>query len=428
LIDTRKIKKLVLPNLPYVFLWWLFDKLGEAYRLAPGRDLLHKLTAAVNALNTTFARPAPSFNEFDVTIGLVGAAVIFAVVQYRRHNHKKWRKDIEYGSARWGNHDDIAPFVAPKPDDNIILTATESLMLSGRPKNPKHARNKNVLIVGGSGSGKTRFWLKPNLMNLHSSYCITDPKGQILVECGHLLKRGAPKMRAKKGKDGKPLKDRNGNDVMEVVKNKQGKVVYEPYEIKVLNTIDFKKSMHFNPFVYIRSEKDILKFTTTLIANTKGEDAKSGDDFWQKAEVLLYCALIGYIWYEGQPQEKNMNTLVKFINAMEVREDDETYQNGVDLLFEKLKAREPDHFAVRQYLKFKLAAGKTSKSILISCGARLAPFDIKELRDLMSYDEMELDTLGDRKTALFIIISDTDTTFVRPDRAYCNAELRYCPA
>jgi type IV secretion system protein VirD4 len=401
----------VLPNLPYAFLWWLFDKLGEAYRLAPGRDLLHKLTATVNALNTAFARPAPSFDVFDMTIGLIGAAVIFGVVQYRRHNQKKWRKDREYGSARWGNKDDIAPFVAPKPDDNIILTATESLMLSGRPKNPKHARNKNVLIVGGSGSGKTRFWLKPNLMNLHSSYCITDPKGQILVECGHLLRRGAPKMRVKKGKDGKPLKDRNGNDVMEVVKNKRGEIVREPYEIKVLNTIDFKKSLHYNPFVYIRSEKDILKFTTALIANTKGEDAKSGEDFWVKAEVLLYCALIGYIWYEGQPEEKNMNTLVRFINAMEVREDDETYQNGVDLLFEKLKAREPDHFAVRQYAKYRLAAGKTAKSILISCGARLAPFDIKELRDLMSYDEMELDTLGDRKTALFIIISDTDTTF-----------------
>jgi type IV secretion system protein VirD4 len=371
-IDTRKIKRFVLLNLPYVFLFWLFDKLGEAYRLAPGRDLLHKLTATVNALKTAFARPAPSFNTFDLLIGLTGAAVIFGVVQYRRHNQKKWRKDREYGSARWGNKADIEPFVDPKPENNIILTASENLMLSGRPKNPKHARNKNVLIVGGSGSGKTRFWLKPNLMNLHSSYCVTDPKGQILVECGKLLQRGAPKTRKKLGKDGKPLKDKNGNDITEIVRNKNGKIVYQPYEIKVLNTIDFKKSMRYNPFVYIRSEKDILKFTTALIANTKGEDAKSGDDFWQKAEVLLYCALIGYIWYEGQPEEKNMNTLVRFINAMEVREEDETYQNAVDLMFERLKKREPDHFAVRQYAKYRLAAGVICSKRLIYQTARNA--------------------------------------------------------
>jgi type IV secretion system protein VirD4 len=410
-INTAKIKKYLLPNLPYFFLFWLFGKCGEAYRLAPGGDALRKFIAATATLNTTIAHPMPSLDGFDLLVGLLCTAAIYCTVQYKKRNAKKWRRNREYGSARWGGREDIAPFTAPKPDDNIILTATESLMLSGRPKNPKHARNKNVLIVGGSGSGKTRFWLKPNLLQLHSSYCITDPKGQILVECGNLLQRGAPKTRVKLGKDGKPLKDRNGNEVTQFVRDKKGNIVYEPYQIKVLNTIDFKKSLHYNPFAYIKSEKDILKFVTALIANTKGEDAKSGDDFWQKAEVLLYCALIGFIYYEGQPEEKNMNTLVRFINAMEVREDDETYQNGVDLMFERLKKREPDHFAVRQYAKFKLAAGKTSKSILISCGARLAPFDIAELRNLMAYDEMELDTIGDRKTALFIIISDTDTTF-----------------
>ena len=304
MINTANIRKFVIPNLPYVFLFWIFDKCGEAYRLAPGSDMLHKLTATTATLNTVIARPLPSFNKFDLLIGLIGAAAIYGTVQYKKHHARKWRKDREYGSARWGNQVDIAPFVDPNPDNNVILTASEKLMLSGRPKNPKHARNKNVLIVGGSGSGKTRFWLKPNLLQLHSSYIVTDPKGQILVECGRLLERGAPKTRVKLGKDGNPLKDRNGNDVTQIVRNKEGKIVYEPYQIKVLNTINFKKSMHYNPFSYIRSEKDILKFVTALIANTKGEDAKSGEDFWTKAEVLLYCALIGFIYYEGRTEEK----------------------------------------------------------------------------------------------------------------------------
>lgn len=372
-IPTDKIKRFILPNIPYVFLFWFFSKCGEAYRLSPGNDALKKLVGTIANLNTAFAKPLPS-DPFDLLVGLVGAAAIFCIVLYKKKNAKKWRKDIEYGSARWGNKKDIEPYVDPKPENNVILTATESLMLNGRPKNPKYARNKNVLIIGGSGSGKTRFWLKPNLMQMHSSYCVTDPKGTILVECGKLLQRGG-------------------------------------YEIKVLNTIDFAKSMHYNPFVYIRSEKDILKFVTTLIANTKGEDAKSGDDFWQKAEVLLYCALIGYIWYEGPEEEQNMNSLVEMINAMEVHEEDESFKNAVDYMFDELEEKDPQHFAVRQYRRFKLAAGKTAKSILISCGARLAPFDIRELRETMSYDEMELHTLGDRKTALFIIISDTDTTF-----------------
>lgn len=373
-VPTDKIKQYVLPNLPYLMLFWFFSKCGESYRLSPGSDIVEKFMGAVLNLNTVLARPLPSLDLFDTFVGLIGAAAVFLIVLYKRKNAKKWRKDIEYGSARWGNKKDIEPFLDPKPENNIILTATESLTLGSRPKNPKHARNKNILIVGGSGSGKTRFWLKPNLMQLHSSYCITDPKGTILVECGKLLKR-----------------------------NK--------YEIKVLNTIDFKKSMHYNPFVYIKSEKDILKFVTALIANTKGEDTKSGDDFWQKAEVLLYCALIGYIHYEGPEDEQNMNSLVEMINAMEVHEEDESFKNAVDYMFEELEEKDPQHFAVRQYKKYKLAAGKTAKSILISCGARLAPFDIKELRELMSYDEMELDTLGDRKTALFIIISDNDDSF-----------------
>jgi type IV secretion system protein VirD4 len=340
-------------------------------------------------------------------------------VLYKKKNAKKWRKDMEYGSARWGNKKDIEPFIDSKPDNNVILTATESLMLNGRSANPKHARNKNVLVVGGSGSGKTRFWLKPNLLQLHSSYVITDPKGTILIECGKLLQRGAPKVRAVLSKDGKPLKDKLGNKITEVVRNKNGKIVYEPYEIKVLNTIDFKKSLHYNPFAYIRTEKDILKFTTALIANTKGEDSKSGEDFWVKAESLLYCALIGFIHYEAPDEEKNMNTLVELINSMEVHEEDENFKNAVDIMFDKLEKGDadegtppqPKHFAVRQYKKYKLAAGKTAKSILISCGARLAPFDIAELREIMSFDEMGLDTIGDKKTARFIIVSDTDMTF-----------------
>jgi len=374
MITTANIRKYILPHLPYAFLFWLFAKCGEAYRTATGVDALRKLMDAIANLNATLSRPMLSWNPFDLLVGLLGVAAVYGIVFYKKKNAKKWRKDIEYGSARWGTRKDIAPYVDPKPEKNVILTATESLMLNGRPKNPKHARNKNVLIVGGSGSGKTRFWLKPNLMQLHSSYCVTDPKGTVLIECGKLLQR-----------------------------NK--------YRIKVLNTIDFKKSLHYNPFVYLRSEKDILKFTTALIANTKGEDAKSGEDFWTKAEVLLYCALIGFIYFEAPEEEQNMNSLVELINAMEVREEDESFENAVDLMFAKLARRDPEHFAVRQYAKYKLAAGKTAKSILISCGARLAPFDIAELREIMSYDEMELDTLGDRKTALFIIVSDTDSTF-----------------
>ena len=417
-MSTAKIKQYVLPYLPYAMIFWFFSKCGEAYRLAPGHDFLQKLMHGIGNLNTALARPLPSFDPFDLIVGLVGAAAIYGLVWYKKKNAKKWRKDIEYGSARWGNKKDIEPYIDPKPENNVILTATESLMLNGRPANPKHARNKNVLVVGGSGSGKTRFWLKPNLMQMHSSYVVTDPKGTILVECGKMLKRGAPKVRAVIGKNNKPLKDKRGNPITEIVK-KNGKVVYEPYEIKVLNTIDFKKSLHYNPFAYIRSEKDILKFTTALITNTKGEDSKSGEDFWVKAETLLYCALVGFIHYEAPDTEKNMNTLVELINSMEVHEEDENFKNAVDIMFHDLEhgnekkeiIAQPQHFAVRQYKKYKLAAGKTAKSILISCGARLAPFDIAELREIMSYDEMGLDTIGEKKTALFIIISDTDTTF-----------------
>ena len=341
-----------------------------------------------------FQSPFPSFHPADLLVGLCcGAALRFAVYM-KGKNAKKYRKNMEYGSARWGTREDIAPYVDPVFRNNVILTQTESLTMNSRPKDPRTARNKNVLIIGGSGSGKTRFWLKPNLMQMHSSYVVTDPKGTILVECGKMLQRGAPKL----GKDGKPVRD------------KRGKVVYEPYRIKVLNTINFKKSMHYNPFSYIHSEKDILKLVTTLIANTKGE-GKGGDDFWLKAETLLYTALIGYIHYEAPVEEQNFSTLIEFINAMEVREDDEEFKNPVDLMFDALEAEKPDHFAVRQYKKYKLAAGKTAKSILVSCGARLAVFDIAELREVTAYDELELDTLGDQKTALFLIMSDTDDSF-----------------
>ena len=315
-------------------------------------------------------------------------------MHFKRKNAKKFRHGEEYGATRWGTPKDIEPYMDKSNfENNIILTQTERLTM-GKPSSPKYARNKNVLVIGGSGSGKTRFFLKPNLMQMHSSYVVTDPKGTILVECGKMLQRGAPKL----GKDGKPMKD------------KHGKVIYEPYRIKVLNTINFKKSMHYNPFAYIHSEKDILKLVTTLIANTKGE-GKAGDDFWVKAETLLYCALIGYIHYEAPVEEQNFSTLIEFINAMEVREDDEEFKNPVDLMFDALESEKPNHFAVRQYKKYKLAAGKTAKSILISCGARLAVFDIAELREVTSYDELELDTLGDRKTALFLIMSDTDDSF-----------------
>ncbi|MBK6089080.1 VirD4-like conjugal transfer protein, CD1115 family [Ruminococcus difficilis] len=387
------IRKYIIPNSPYLIFVWLFSKLGEAIRLAPGADTSVKLLGLNQGFSAAFSHFLPSA-FIDVLIGIIGAAVVRLIVYVKSKNAKKYRKNVEYGSARWGTKKDIAPYMDADRWNNIILTATEGLMMSGRPKNPAFARNKNVLVVGGSGSGKTRFFIKPNLMQMHSSYVITDPKGTVLVECGKLLQRGAPK------------RDKNGK----VVRNKQGKVIYEPYKIRVFNTINFSKSMHFNPFAYIHSEKDILKIVTTLIANTKGE-GKAGDDFWVKAETLLYTALIGYIYYEAPANEQNFATLVEMLNAMEVREDDENFKNAVDLLFDALEQKDPDHFALRQYKKYKLAAGKTAKSILISCASRLAPFDIKEVREITMYDELDLDKLGDERTALFLIMSDTDGTF-----------------
>ena len=409
-MDKRKMKKLLILNLPYFLVGLFATNLGEAWRLAEGADSSAKILSFFHALPIALNNPFPSFHPLDLLIGILCGAGLRLAVYLKGKNAKKYRHNVEYGSARWGTAKDIEPFIAPKFEDNVILTKTERLMMSNRPKNPANARNKNVLIIGGSGSGKTRFWLKPNLLQMHSSYVVTDPKGTILVECGKMLQRGTPKMRPKLGKDHQPVKDRHGNPVYETVKDKNGKVVYEPYRIKVLNTINFKKSMHYNPFAYLHSEKDILKLVTTLIANTKGE-GKAGDDFWVKAETLLYCALIGYIHYEAPVEEQNFATLIEFINAMEVREDDEEFKNPVDLMFDALEAEKPNHFAVRQYKKYKLAAGKTAKSILISCGARLAVFDIAELREVTSYDELELDTLGDRKTALFLIMSDTDDSF-----------------
>ena len=388
------VKKLVLLNLPYFLLGLFATNLGEAWRLATGADASAKMLSFFSTLPVALGSWWPSLHPLDFLVGLCCGAGLRLAVYLKGKNAKKYRHNVEYGSARWGTHEDIAPYIDPVFQNNVILTQTERLTMSSRPKNPKYARNKNVLVIGGSGSGKTRFWLKPNLMQMHSSYVVTDPKGTILVECGKMLQRGAPKL----GKDGKPVKD------------KHGKIVYEPYQIKVLNTINFKKSMHYNPFSYIHSEKDILKLVTTLIANTKGE-GKAGDDFWVKAETLLYCALIGYIHYEAPVEEQNFSTLIEMINSMEVREDDEEFKNAVDLMFDELKEREPNHFAVRQYAKYKLAAGKTAKSILVSCGARLAVFDIAELREVTSYDELELDTLGDRRTALFLIMSDTDDSF-----------------
>ena len=388
------VKKLVLLNLPYILLGLFATNLGEAWRLATGADASAKMLSFFSTLPVALGSWWPSLHPLDLAVGLCCGAALRLAVYLKGKNAKKYRHNVEYGSARWGTHEDIAPYIDPVFQNNVILTQTERLTMSSRPKNPKYARNKNVLVIGGSGSGKTRFWLKPNLMQMHSSYVVTDPKGTILVECGKMLQRGAPKL----GKDGKPVKD------------KHGKIVYEPYQIKVLNTINFKKSMHYNPFSYIHSEKDILKLVTTLIANTKGE-GKAGEDFWVKAETLLYCALIGYIHYEAPVEEQNFSTLIEMINSMEVREDDEEFKNAVDLMFDELKEREPNHFAVRQYAKYKLAAGKTAKSILVSCGARLAVFDIAELREVTSYDELELDTLGDRRTALFLIMSDTDDSF-----------------
>ncbi len=369
-----EIKKLLILNAPYLLFVYLFDKIGQAARLSPGLDMSEKVLHLGNGFTAAFQNAMPSFVPLDLLVGIAGAAVIRLLVYVKGKNAKKYRKGMEYGSARWGGAQDIKPYVDPVFQNNIILTQTERLMMSSRPKQPKYARNKNVLVIGGSGSGKTRFFVKPNLMQMHSSYVVTDPKGTVLVECGRLLKRGG-------------------------------------YRIKVLNTINFKKSMKYNPFAYIRSEKDILKLVNTIIANTKGDGEKSGEDFWVKAERLFYCALIGYIWYEAPEEEKNFTTLLEMINASEAREDDEEFQSPVDLMFERLEEKDPEHFAVKQYKKYKLAAGKTAKSILISCGARLAPFDIKELRELMETDEMELDTIGDCKTALFVIISDTDDTF-----------------
>ncbi len=367
-------KKLILMNFPYVLAGYFCDKVAWLWRVSPGSDASDKMMAAMNGLNDLFSNPLPSFFPKDLLIGIAGGVALRLVVYFKAKNAKKFRQGVEYGSARWGTAKDMEPYTDPVFENNVLLTETERLMMSGRPKNPKYARNKNILVIGGSGSGKTRFFVKPNLMQMHSSYVVTDPKGTVLVECGKMLLK-------------------NG------------------YKVKVLNTINFKKSMHYNPFAYIRSEKDILKLVNTIILNTKGEGQQSGEDFWVKAEKLYYTALIGYIWYECVEEEQNFTTLLDMINASEAREDDEEFKNPVDLMFEELEEREPDHFAVKQYRKYKLAAGKTAKSILISCGARLAPFDIKELRELTSYDELELDMLGDEKTALFVIISDTDDTF-----------------
>lgn len=367
---TAADKKKIISNLPFLIFFWIFDKLSYTVRLSEENILI----SVVKGVSELTKAPLLSFHFTDISVGIVGALAVKCILYLRSKNAKKFRKGIEYGSARWGTPEDIKPYIDEDFYNNILLTNTERLTMNSRPKNPKFARNKNVLVIGGSGSGKTRFFVKPNLMQMTTSYCVTDPKGTILVECGKMLQKGG-------------------------------------YKIRSLNTINFKKSMHYNPFAYIRSEKDILKLVNVIIANTKGDGEKSGEDFWVKAERLLYCALIGYIYYEAPEEEKNFITLLDLINASEAREDDENYKSPVDMLFDRLAEREPEHFAVKQYVKFKQAAGKTLKSILISCGARLAPFDIKELRDLMEYDELELDTLGDEKTALFVIISDTDDTF-----------------
>ena len=369
-----EIKKLLILNAPYLLFVYLFDKVGQAVRLAPGADMSAKLLSIGDGFSAAFSNAFPSVHPADLLIGLAGAVIVRLAVYIKGKNAKKYRKGIEYGSARWGKAEDIKPYIDPVFQNNVLLTQTERLTMNSRPKQPKYARNKNILVIGGSGSGKTRFFVKPNLMQMHSSYVVTDPKGTVLIECGKLLQRGG-------------------------------------YKIKVLNTINFKKSMRYNPFVYIRSEKDILKLVNTIIANTKGDGEKSGEDFWVKSERLFYCALIGYIYYEAPEAEKNFTTLLEMINASEAREDDPEFQSPVDLMFERLEQKDPDHFAVRQYKKFLLSAGKTRSSILISCGARLAPFDIREVRKLMEDDEMELDTIGDEKTVLFLIMSDTDTTF-----------------
>ena len=392
---TLDIKKLILLNMPYILLGLFATNFGEAWRMAQGADASEKFLSLVAVLPGALQSFWPSLHPLDLLVGLCCGVGLRLAVYLKSKNAKKYRHGLEYGSARWGTREDIAPYVDPVFQNNVILTKTESLTMNSRPKDPKTARNKNVLVIGGSGSGKTRFWLKPNLMQMHSSYVITDPKGQLLKETGKMLLHGAPKL----DENGKPVRD------------SRGKVIYEPYRIKVLNTINFSKSMKYNPLAYVRSEKDILKLVNVIIANTKGDGEKSSEDFWVKAERLLYCALIGYIWYEAEPEERNFITLLYLLNACEAREDDETYKSPVDILFDDLAKKQPEHFAVKQYVKFKMAAGKTLKSILVSCGARLAPFDIKELRDIMTEDELELDTMGDRKTALFLIMSDTDSTF-----------------
>ena len=388
-------KKLVLTNIPYALAAFYADRAFFLYRNSPGGDMGNKLLYAMEHADRIFAGFVLSNNWKDLLAGIVVAVVLKVLVWQKQADAKKLRKGIEYGSARWGTAEDIKPYMSEDPWMNIPLTATEALTMESRPKQPKYARNKNIVVIGGSGSGKTRFFVKPSVMQMNCSMVITDPKGTLIEECGKMLAKGPPK------------KDKNGN----IMKDKSGKVVHEPYVIKVLNTINFSKSLHYNPFAYIRSEKDILKLVTTIIVNTKGEGEKASEDFWVKAEKLLYTALIAFIWYEGDEEEKNLNTLLDLLNESETREEDETYQNPVDMMFQELEERDPQHFAVRQYKKYKMAAGKTAKSILISCGARLAPFDIAELREIMSYDEMELDKIGDRKTALFLIMSDTDTTF-----------------
>ena len=370
---SDKIRKYVLPNLPYLFVFWFFSKIGTAYRIAPSADFGTKLMGMLDTFPKVFETYWPGLGGIDLVVGLAGAAGVYLLIQSKIKQAKKFRRDAEYGTARWGTKEDIKPFVDPKFQNNVILTGTEFLTMNTRPKIPANARNLNACVIGSSGSGKTRFWLTPQLLQAHSSYVVVDPKGGTLDQCGRFLQR-------------------------------------EKYKVRVFNSIDFSKSMHYNPLAYIKTESDVLKFVTALIANTKG-DGKEGDEFWTKAETLLYCALVAYIVFEGPEEERNMNTLVEMINSMEVREDDETFKNAVDYMFDGLERRSPQHFAVRQYKKYKLASGKTAKSILISCGARLAPFDIPQLREIMSYDELELDRLGDEKSALFFLISDTDTTY-----------------
>ena len=392
-----EVLKKVLLHIPYVVVFYVVNKCTWLYQYCRGSTVVDRLMVLFMNYPLAFKKLLPSIQPKSLAAGTIAAVSVWAVVYFKGKNGKKFRQGEEYGSAGWGNEKDIAPFIDPVFENNILLTQTERLTMNSRPKKPKYARNKNVIVIGGSGSGKTRFYVKPQLMQMpdNVSFVVTDPKGTIIVECGKMLARGTPK----KDKNGKILRDKNG------------RVVMAPYKIKVLNTINFAKSMHYNPFHYIRSEKDILKLVNTIMVNTKGEGEKSSEDFWTKAERLLYCALIGYIYYEAPEEEQNFSTLLEFINASETREEDEEFKNAVDLLFEELERDEPNHFAVRQYKKYKLAAGKTAKSILISCGARLAPFDIAELRKLTSYDEMELDMIGDQRTALFIVISDTDDTF-----------------